>query len=281
MIYEKYEGSSSFVKIENIDENNVYTGVGSKAFLSCKNVYEIELPETIREIGDWSFSHMKELKKIVVPANDIIIGRDAFSDCKKLQEVVVYPDDSKNEGLPFLLASCLTVLGTYKLFNPKMASESNEDWCDLYDEELIRFINYQDDRGFQPFIVGWFNDEGEEEQLERYINEMRCSKFRLCFLRLKYDMHIKENTKNILVNYIRKELGYMDDDNNSSWVNFRDELSDDLQYVKIASCNSLLSDAMKEELVTYINRRNGNPETVAYLLSQNEDTKTIEELFEL
>ena len=114
MIYEKYEGNNISVQIENVDERNPYTGIGAKAFLSCKNVYEIMLPDTICEIGAWAFAHMKELKRINVPAKKISFGKDVFLDCDNLTEIIVYPDESGNQGLSCLLASCITILNTYE-----------------------------------------------------------------------------------------------------------------------------------------------------------------------
>lgn len=281
MVYEKYPKDSVLIHIDNVDMKDPYTSIGSKVFLSCKNVYEIKLPDTICEIGDWAFAHMKDLKRIIVPANSISIGREAFLDCKNLQEIVVYPDVSENKGLPYLLASCITVLKVYRLLDFKMASTQNKAWCELYDAELINYIRQPDDSGFQPYIVGWFNDEGEEEQLKRYIENTKLNKFSLCFLRLKYDLYVTGDTYNEMISYIKGQLESTKNETNFSWKIFRDELSDDIQYVKIAVNNNLLTAELRSELISHINKRNGNPEIVAYLLSLEEERQSIEQIFEL
>lgn len=281
MIYEKYTNNNVLAHIENINDNNPYTAIGNKAFLSCKNVYEIKLPDTICEIGDWAFAHMKDLKKIIVPSRKISIGRDAFLDCNNLQEIVIYPDNSCNKGLSYLLASCVTILKSYELVDFEIASNQNEKWCRLYDEELLRYIKQPDDRGFQPFIVGWFNDEGEEEQLASYIEKEKNAKISLCFLRLKYNNHLNDNMKNEFISYINNKLEKGKDETNTCWIFFRDNLSDDIQYVKIAAENNMFDSESKTELITYINKRNGNPEIAAYLLALTEEKKTIEQIFEL
>ncbi|MDO4187491.1 MAG: leucine-rich repeat protein [Lachnospiraceae bacterium] len=280
MIYKKLDNSSVSVHIENKDNSDPYTAIGNKAFLSCKDVYEIKLPDTICKIGDWAFAHMKELKKIIVPSNEISIGRDAFLDCNNLVEIVIYPDDSKNKGLPYLLASCITYLNVYDLLDFKMAAVSNEKWCEKYDTELLRFISLPDDNGFQPFIVGWFNDEGEEEQLNNYIEKKKLDKLKLCFLRLKYNTCLGQETSNQLISYIKTQLECTDADC-SGWKLFRDELSDDIQYVKTAVENNIIDAELKLEIIKAINKRNGNPEISAYLLSLEEERESIEQQFKL
>ncbi|MDO4965331.1 MAG: leucine-rich repeat domain-containing protein [Lachnospiraceae bacterium] len=283
MNYEKYTGNNVLVEITNQNKDDSYTKIGDKAFLSCKNVSEIKLPDTILEIGDWAFAHMKELKRLIVPSKPISIGRDAFLDCSNLTEIICYPDNSNNEGMPYLLASCVTILNAYKLFNPEAALDvgANEVWCEKYDDELVKFINKPDDSNFQSYIVGWFDDEGEEEQLRKHIESTRINKLKLCMLRLKYKAYIKDDVFERLISYIKKQFEDVSyEKNNSSWVYFRDNLSDDIDYIRIVAENKLLTEELKSELITCINKRNGNPEVVAFLLSAGGITN-INQLFEL
>lgn len=280
-VYEKAKENTASVHIENIENDEPYTVIGAKAFLSCKNVYEVKLPDTICEIGAWAFAHMKELKRIIVPANNISIGKDVFLDCDNLKEVVVYPDESGNTGLPSLLASCITVLKSNELLDFKKAVTDNKDWCKLYDETLIKYVCRSDDQGFQPVIVGWFNDEGEEEQLTRYIKKTKSDKINLCFLRLKYDMHSNDNTKETLISYLKNQIK-QPDDGSSSWKVIREVLSEDIEYAKLAVTNDLLDNELILDLIKYINNVNASTEIVAYLVqSLDGENKSIDEQFEL
>lgn len=281
MIYEKFNGNSVSVCIENIDKKDPYTKIGAKAFLSCKDVYEIKLPDTICEVGDWAFAHMKELKRIVVPSNKISIGKDVFLDCDSLKEIMVYPDNTGNQGLPYLLASCITILKSYELLDFEMAAEQNETWCKLYDSKLIDYICQDDDRNFQPVIVGWFNDEGEEEQLERYIKKVKADKINLCFLRLKHDAHIEDSTKDILLLFLRKQIDNPDDDN-FSWNTIREVVSCDIQYARLAAGNNLFNEELILDLIKYVNNNNTNTEIAAYLVSElNGKHESIDQEFDL
>lgn len=280
MIYTKNEVNKSTVIIENPDEGDSYTAIGSKAFLSCKNVCEIKLPDTIREIGDWAFAHMKELKKIYVPSTRISIGREAFLDCTSLEEIIIDPDETQNKGLSFLLASCVTIFNNYKLLDFELAAKNNTAWSKLYDSELISFINQPDEKDFKFYIVGWFDDDSEEEQLTKYIERIKKEKLKLCFLRLKYDFNCDDLVKNELAGYIKRQFENYDADD-LAWTLFCEELSDDLKNVQAAVNNDIINEALISELIEYINKRDGNPEAVAYLLSLLEEKKSLEDLFEL
>lgn len=282
MIYEKYIGNDISVNIENIDGGEPYTKIGAKAFLSLKNIYEVELPDSIVEIGDWAFAHMKGLKRIKVPARKLSIGKDAFLDCDNLQEVAVYPDNSGNKGLPYLLASCITIFRSYELLDFEMAAGRNEEWCRLYDTELVKYLEQADDRGFEPVIVGWFNDEGEEEQLNRYLEKVRRNKIGLCFLRLKYDLHLENETKEILLSYLKRQIKQMDKGDSLLWSITRDVMSTDVDYAKIVVTNELLSETLISELITYLNSNNKSAEIVSYLIvaleRKNKDKKQFDRL---
>ena len=282
MIYDKYEGNTASVHIENVDEKDPYTSIGAKAFLSCKNVYEIKLPATILEIGDWAFAHMKELKRIIVPAEKISIGKAAFLDCDSLEEIVVSPDDSGNQGLPFLLASCITILKASALLDFSLAAKENELWCKKYDESLLEFVKQSDEKDFQPVIVGWFNDEGEEEQLERFIEKVKADKLKLSLLRLKYDYYISDETKTTLLSYLENQIIKIQDYECTSWKILRKVLAEDIQYVKLCVSNDLLSEELILELIKYFNDNNVSAEIVSFLVSSlTGRSKGIEEQFEL
>lgn len=272
--------NSAVVRIENIQNEKPYTSIGSKVFLSCKNICEIILPETITSIGDWAFAHMKELKKITLPARRISFGKEVFLDCANLEEIVIYPDETECKGLSYLLASCIRVLNNIELLDFETAVKDNESWCKSYDSVLCSFINAPDENGFKFYIVGWFDDDSEEEQLLQHIKKTKEEKIKICFLRLKYDKYCDDDIKRELASYVRKQFELKDIDNNA-WELFSEELSDDVQIVEAAVKNNIISEDLKLELINCINNRNGNPETVSYLLSLKDEKKNLDNLFEL
>ena len=63
------------------------TGLGEKAFSSCKSLKSILLPASLTSIGDYAFSECKALTSINIPSGVTSIGVGAFGDCNSLSTV--------------------------------------------------------------------------------------------------------------------------------------------------------------------------------------------------
>lgn len=77
----------------------VYGKIGDEAFYRCLEIKKIEIPATIRVIGDEAFCQDKEKSKfsqIDLPAGTIEIGKKAFQGCEVLTTVVMSKDGSGN-----------------------------------------------------------------------------------------------------------------------------------------------------------------------------------------
>lgn len=53
----------------------------ASAFQGCKKLEHIELPDSIRKIGDWAFCRCKKLEEFRFPKELVTIGKKAFSGC--------------------------------------------------------------------------------------------------------------------------------------------------------------------------------------------------------
>ena len=58
-------------------------------FSGCSNLKKINIPSTVKIIGEGAFWKCKSLKKITLPKNLKSIGFSAFADCKKLSKVII------------------------------------------------------------------------------------------------------------------------------------------------------------------------------------------------
>lgn len=320
MVYEKYLGDEVCVTIEN-DKNNPYTKIGDKAFLSCKNITEVRLPDTITEIGSWAFSHMKSLTKLYIPANDITLGKDVFLDCPKLREIVIYPGN--DSGVYELFAAAQVKMNCRDLFLPKLAMRINDDingetftntdgtttkqkysidWLSLFDEELLKFIRLPDETGFKGVLIGWFNDEGEEEQLEKYKRERQELKVELCFLRLINDGGLGEKFRDVIYDYL---MIYIDEclectdnqsNNNQNYDNQRHDnrenvlveylikhIGSNLDLAKCVVETGIFDSKFIELLIEKIESMNPETEVMSYLLSglTHDDSKDAFEMFDI
>ena len=76
----KYEGNARNVVLPNDVDGKPLSVIGAKAFLSCREVERLVLPDGIKRIEDWAFAHMKKLQEIVMRQNKLFSGRRYFWD---------------------------------------------------------------------------------------------------------------------------------------------------------------------------------------------------------
>lgn len=65
------------------------TKIDKRAFIGCKTLASITIPESVTEIGEWAFSGCEALKSIKIPESVTKIGNYAFDECKELKSIDV------------------------------------------------------------------------------------------------------------------------------------------------------------------------------------------------
>lgn len=83
------------------------TKLGSCCFQCCTGLTRVELPSTLREIGESAFEETS-IKKIIIPEGVTSIGRDCFNVCLALNKIV-FPRTLKKIG-KFCVLNCGTML---------------------------------------------------------------------------------------------------------------------------------------------------------------------------
>ena len=68
--------------------------IGFQAFSECVNLEEINFPRTLQDIGNNSFTYCERLDNLAFPSSMRHIGHNAFSFCSSLREVIL-PDGVK------------------------------------------------------------------------------------------------------------------------------------------------------------------------------------------
>lgn len=203
VVFEKYNGSDSTVVLAELPGGKEAAVIGAKAFLNCRTVHKLVLPETVTEVEDWGFAHMKSLEELVLPAKEMTFGRKVFLGCDKLQRIV--PGDSENrcEGIPELLASAV-IMGDTALLRPEEAGdpEGQWHWLEAYDALLLSYLRGSDDTGYEPGFVGWFNVEDVDDQKIRFMNERKKQKIALLFQRLIFDAGLSEENREQFAEYL-------------------------------------------------------------------------------
>ena len=90
-----YSGINS--PLQNAKLPQGVTGLGEKAFSSCKSLKSILLPASLTSIGDYAFSECKALTSINIPDGVTSIGGYAFYLCYSLPSIDI-PDGLTNIG---------------------------------------------------------------------------------------------------------------------------------------------------------------------------------------
>ena len=105
-VLEKYNGASTHVKIPNtvthikaafssciglisVEIPNSVKVIGNSAFSICTSLKSIVIPNSVKIIGDSAFCKCTSLKSIVIPGSVKIIGGSAFSECTSLSSVTI------------------------------------------------------------------------------------------------------------------------------------------------------------------------------------------------
>lgn len=82
-------------------------------------------------------------------------------------------------------------------------------WLAVYDMALSAFIRRNDDDGFEPAFIGWFDVEDVDDQRQEYIGRRREDKVLLVFLRLLYQKALQEDTEAVLKQYLRDNSAFI------------------------------------------------------------------------
>ena len=212
--YEKYDKNNICVVLPCEISGEPLTVIGAKAFLSCRQVEKLTLPDTLEQVEDWAFAHMKGLREIVFPAKRILFGRKVFLGCDGLQRVVLTCDGEflrgQYEGMPFFRASVFRfALDSIRsgLSDLRLAGDAEGQWQWLiyYDEAVLAYLLRADDYDFEPAFIGWFDVVDVDDQRKGYIIEQKRKKVILAFQRLIYSERISEQTEKQLKKYLVEE----------------------------------------------------------------------------
>ncbi len=75
--------------IKQVEIPDVFTTIGTSAFLYCGNLESITIPDSVTEIGNYAFSDCASLTEITIPNSVTTIGEQAFRLCKSLESVTI------------------------------------------------------------------------------------------------------------------------------------------------------------------------------------------------
>ncbi len=104
-------GQYAFYYCKNITEVDIpdsVTEIGDSAFSMCTSLTDVNIPNSVTEIGDRAFSGCTSLTEVVIPDSVTEIGESAFARCTSLTEVVIPDSVTEIERWAFSMCTSLT-----------------------------------------------------------------------------------------------------------------------------------------------------------------------------
>lgn len=257
----RYRGIATIVSIPEVIEEKPVIAIEKKAFLSCKTIKEITLPETIEEIGDWAFAHAEQLRTIIIPNRMLIRGKELFLGCVRLKEIVVDTrTDMRELGLGRMMSIAVTVLHDYVLFDP--LDMGSDEWVKRWDSKLLDLVGLDDLDGFEElWTCGEEDYEGKDYDIKSYPVEKRKMKLRIVYFRLLHPYKLSPQMEEELTTYLRTAL--------EAWEIIREEHPDDLEYYKLFANAGCITEENFDRLLADL--INGSAEVKAYMLKYKDE----------
>ena len=212
-VYETYKKGICIRKYRGVGENAVIPpvidekpviAIERKAFLSCKTIREITLPDTVVEIGDWAFAHAEGLRFITIPHHALGRGKELFLGCKRLREIILDGSDAEK------------------------ALRSSQG----LGQKLMALVPLDDLDGFEElWTCGEEDYEGKDYDIKSYPVEKRKMKLRIVYFRLLHPYKIAEDTHTALKTYLGRHTKGTDAP--QAWELILEEHKNDLDYYRI------------------------------------------------
>ncbi len=274
-----YQGNVSELKIPHKISGKMVRTIGKKAFLSCKELKKVSLPESIEELEDWAFANCNLLEWVGLPSADIVLGKGVFQGCKALKCIVTMNSYScasqGQQQVGALLAATVDMLESPHLFSLKEAG--SREWLSQWDNKLLQFLRSDDKEGYTVVVLCGEEDYGSDENsLAYFLTQKRKSKVRLVFLRLLNSIGILEETRKELSEYLRNHTKGCESE--ETWQVVLEEHGNEKSYYEIMTECGCVTEENFQDILQDL--ENNYPEMKAFLIKYKEKNLGYEDFFD-
>lgn len=293
-------GAKAFLSCKSVERlvlPSTLEAVGDWAFAHMKNLREVILPAKEIIFGKKVFLGCENLQRILFCDVKYAAVPQAKASGMPEYKHDSMPENQIYEGIPYFLASAFCffaeetlqslqsaglipkdLLNQYPndiLFHLEMAGDCRDqwNWLFIYDKALKAFLLRNDDDGFMPAFIGWFDVEDVEDQRQDFIRKRRGEKIRLVFQRLLYPKKLAEEAQSFLYEYLRENASFT-----AELFSQSPEFGRDIRYYKIWQASGGLTSAYAKLLLSKLLET--EPEIRSYLLElQIENEKDADGFF--
>lgn len=279
IVMKRYRGIGKKAIVPESIEGKPVISIARKAFLSCKTLREIVLPNSIEEIGDWAFAHTEELRTITIPRRELTRGKELFLGCKRLREIQLLGTEEeqlqdKKDGINRMLAAAVTILRDYFLFTP--TEVRGDAWITRWDEQLLKLVRLDDLDGFEElWTCGEEDYEGKDYDIKSYPVEKRKMKLRMIYFRLLHPYKLAETVKSELQQYLHDHTKGTKEP--EAWEVLLEEHSEDIIYYQVFTEAGCVTEENFDDLLS--DMQNVNVQMKAYMLKYKEEHLTKRDAF--
>ncbi|MCR5735712.1 MAG: leucine-rich repeat domain-containing protein [Lachnospiraceae bacterium] len=250
-------------------QGKAVAGILKKAFLGCRQLRYVKLPETVRTVGQWAFSSCDALRVVECEKTAIAFEPGAFKGDKKLERIAV---SGENEMTAQLLAAHVVMEADYLL---DIMAAGTSEWIEKWDSKLVSILNLKDDDGYHLYVL--CGEEDLHYDYDQYLEYMRMKKAGLCMLRLLNDMGLGGELRNRLIAYLLEHTKGCESE--AAWQCILKDHGDDTRYYELMTQLNCINRDNLEAVLTDLSDRHA--EAKSYLLNAFSEDKGdyFEELF--
>ncbi|MCR4739514.1 MAG: leucine-rich repeat domain-containing protein [Lachnospiraceae bacterium] len=237
------------------------TGIMKKAFLSCRQLRYVKLPDTVRTVGQWAFSSCDALRVFECHKTEISFEPGAFKGDRKLEAIKV---SGESEKTAHLLAAHVVMEADYLL---DIMAAGTSEWLEKWDSKLISILNLKDDDGYHLYVL--CGEEDLHYDYDQYLEYMRKKKSGLCMLRLLNDAELGDDLRNRMSEYLRSHTKGCGSE--AAWRCLLENHGDDTEYYELMINLGCINRGNLEAVLSDLSDRHA--EAKSYLLNAFSEDK--------
>lgn len=269
-----YEGRDADLVIPGEVDGYPMVWIGKKAFLSCKTLRKISLPESLAGIGDWAFAYCAGLESVTLPYRRLEIGQGILKECTALSRIQDCRGGEKDGDVPFLLAATVGILDAAYLFD--LENAGTDHWIAGVDARVADRMALADNEGFSKMLLCGEEDCGSRDtDVGYYMQQKRRGKVRLAMLRLFHDYGLQDDLREELTGYLLAHVKGCESE--ETWRVILEEHGDERPYYELLTKLGGVSGENFQAMMEDMGERHA--EMKAYLMRYHDGQRKKEDAF--
>ncbi len=268
-----YEGHADELEIPASLEEKAVCKIGKKAFLGCKSLLKVTLPESMETLEEWAFAYCSNLRIVELPDKKTDFAKGVFFACTGLEQIRFKESaqTEDEESLWALLGAVPVLLDAEYLLTPWEAKEKH--WVEKWDARMLSLLRAEDGEGYSKVVL--CGEEDLNVNYEVFVEKKRQMKAGLAFIRLMHPYRLSTDIEEELLSFVREHTKLCESE--AAWEVIKQH-GDEKAYFEIFTKTGCLTeenfDAIIEDLGQY------HAEMKAYFIRYHEEHLKEQDFFD-